>query len=228
MSRNPLSQACKPSCTLSSYCITFLIPNPSQDTNFSLLPFQSTISSLALNLSATLQAEILIGISFLGGAGNAGFGAFLTLPELAVQIAQVSGTNDKCEPLSNSSVVNGILEPLGNLTHVIPQVALEGGLIAQVTLGADRLEKQTSYAPFATTFSAPTACLDFDKKGSSYIAATATATSAGASSSGDPGGKQKGGAERMRNPFAKVQGEMGRFRALLMGLPIVCAGFLIL
>ena len=204
-----------------------LTPFPSQNTNFTLLPFQSTVPSLALNLSATLQPELLIGISFFNGLGNAGFGAFLALPQLAVQIAQVSGTNDKCEPLGNSSTITGGLDSLGNLTHIIPQVELGAGLIAQATLGAglEGLEVQTSYAPFTTAFAAPTACLGFDEKGSSYVAATVRAT---ATTGAGAGGKQKGGAEGVRNPFVEGVSGIGRFQLAIIVLAMVFGGFLIL
>lgn len=166
-------------------------------TTFTLLPFQAAVGNLALNLSATLQPEVLIGFSFLNGIGNAGAGIFLELPQLALEVAPATGTNDKCEPITNVTLASGIQQLFGNLTHIVPEVELAGGFIAQASLGPNGFlggKHQTAYTPLATTFAAPTACLAFDEKASTYVpvsvlakatatgSATGTATSTAAAS----------------------------------------------
>ncbi|MCJ1294199.1 hypothetical protein MMC34_005756 [Xylographa carneopallida] len=163
------------------------------NTTVLMLPFQATVGNLALNLSATLQPEILVGVSFLNGmGGNAGAGVFLELPQLALEIAPAAGTNEKCEPITNVSLVNDVLSLFGNLTHVVPDVELAVGFVAQATLGPHGLVggvHQTAYTPLATTFALPTACLAFDAHKRSYVpvselvAATATGSAAAASTS---------------------------------------------
>ena len=158
-----------------------------QDTTLKMLPLQSKLGNLALNLSVTLEPQILVGFSFVDDIGNAGAGVFLQLPQLAVEVAPATGTNEKCEPITNVTLADDIFKLFGNLTHVVPEVQLAGGFIVEATLpsifgGAH----QTAYTPLATTFSAPTACLAYDRKGSSYGPATippTTTASASASSS---------------------------------------------
>ena len=191
-------------------------------TSFTMLPFQASVGNLALNLSATLQPQILIGISFLAGADNAGAGIFLELPQLALEIAPAVGTNEKCEPITDISEINNILGLFGNLTHVVPAVEIAGGFVAQATLDVlvFKDHMQTAYTPLATTFAAPTACLAFDKKGSSYVPAAMLATASATPT---------GGASGIRAPFTMERGESWvgvKIAGMVLGL--FFGGFLLL
>ena len=195
-----------------------------KDTSLKMLPFQASIANVELNLTATLQPEILIGVSFLNGAGNVGFGAFLQLPQLVMSIAQVSNTDNQCKPLGNNALSeNHIFDSL-NLTHIVPQAEYGAGLIAQGTLGVggiNAFKGQTSYLPFATTFTAPTACLAFDKRGKSYVAATATASGTATALV-----TQKGAASNIGSTFAIKGRNLLTLHLVSMILSIVVGWFL--
>jgi hypothetical protein len=97
-----------------------------QNTMFSMLPFNSNTSNVAVNLNVTLSPEILIGVSFPTIKDTIGAGIFLNLPQLALSVEQVSSTNLKCESITNSTLANDILKLLGNLTHVVSNIELAG------------------------------------------------------------------------------------------------------
>ena len=154
--------------------------------------------------------------------GNAGAGVFLELPQLALEIAPAVGTNEKCEPITNVSLANDVLSLFGNLTHLIPDVELAGGFIAQATLGPHGLlggAHQTAYTPLATTFALPTACLAFDKQKSSYVPvsevlATATSSAAASATSVSAGNE-------VRNPLVGSKGGLFRVQAVVVVLAVV-------
>ena len=155
-------------------------------TKFTALPFTSSVSSLSLNLSATLQPELLLGISLLNSIGTAGAGIFLNLPQLSVSVSPVSGTNDRCEPITDNAIIQDIASHFGKLIHVVPAGELAGGFVAQAKVGIPglkKLEEQTAWTPLATSFAPPTACLAFDKGKSGLVTATAAEVAAAASSS---------------------------------------------
>lgn len=159
-------------------------------TTFTALPFNATVNDIALNLSATLQPEILVGVSFLNSLDSAGAGIFLNLPTLSLAVEAVSNTDTNCNPSTNSTLVNAIESEFGNLTNIVPQVELAAGFIAQAKAsipGLPGINEQRAFTPLATTFAVPTTCLAFDKSAGGYVAATfaaaAAASSTGAASS---------------------------------------------
>jgi len=171
-----------------------------QETSLKTLPFQSKLGNLALNLSVTLEPQILVGFSFLNGIGYAGAGVFLQLPQLAMEVAPATGTDEHCEPVTNLTLADDIFKLFGNLTHIVPEVQLAGGFIVEATLGPKMLGggHQTAYTPLATTFSVPTACLAYDREASTYgpaIIPTTTTASASASTSSSSAARALG------NPF---------------------------
>jgi len=171
-----------------------------QETSLKMLPFQSKLGNFALNLSVTLEPQILVGFSFLNGIDNAGAGVFLQLPQLAMEVAPATGTDEHCEPVTNLTLADDIFKLFGNLTHIVPEVQLAGGFIVEATLGPKMLGggHQTAYTPLATTFSAPTACLAYDREASTYgpaIIPTTTTASASASTSSSSAARALG------NPF---------------------------
>ncbi|MCJ1256838.1 hypothetical protein MMC24_004663 [Lignoscripta atroalba] len=201
-------------------------------TDINMLPFQASTDGIALTLSTTLVPEILLGYSFLNGIAAAGAGIFLNLPHLSLEIAQVSGTNDRCEPLANSTTANHdfVDELLGNLTHIVPQLEIAGGLIAQMNLGSNG--EQTAWTPLATAFTGPTACLAFDSGGSSYVPATALAavtSSADGAASGSTTATatQNGGPVTVLNPFVEGGSRYVGWQLAALLLAVVSGGFAI-
>ena len=156
------------------------------DTTFTALPFSATVNDIALNLSATLQPEILVGISFFNGHDSAGAGIFLNLPTLSLAVEAVSGTDANCNPSTNSTLLNEIESQFGNLTNIVPKVELAAGFIAQAKASIPGLpggiNEQRAFTPLATTFAVPTTCLAFDKSAGGYIPATSAAAAAASSS----------------------------------------------
>ncbi|MCJ1386213.1 hypothetical protein MMC17_009339 [Xylographa soralifera] len=206
-----------------------------ENTNVSMLPFQAAIGNLALNLSATLQPEILVGFSFLNGmGGNAGAGVFLELPQLAMEIAPAAGTNEKCEPITNVSLVNDVLSLFGNLTHIVPDVELAVGFVAQETLGPHSLAgggHQTAYTPLATTFALPTACLAFDAHKSTYVpvselAATTTTTTT-TTGSAAASTTSAGAGSTVQNPFVWKGSKIVWTQAVVLLLGMILAAYCI-
>ena len=198
-----------------------------QDTTLKMLPLQAKGGNLALNLSVTLQPQVLVGFSFVNGFdGSAGAGVFLQLPQLAVKVGSATGTNEKCEPITNITLANDIFKLFGNLTHVVPGVELAAGFIAQATLGPKALGggHQTAYTPLATTFAAPTACLAYDGKASTYgPAVIPTTTSASSSASAS----STSAATAASNLF--IDGRSGRcgIQRAIVFLVLVAGGFLL-
>lgn len=195
-----------------------------QDTSFEMLPFQSKFGNLALNLSVTLEPQILVGFNFLDGLGNAGAGVFLQLPQLAVEIAPATGTNEKCEPITNVTLADDLFKLFGNLTHIVPGVELAGGFIVEATLGPGLLggAHQTAYTPMATIFSAPTACLAYDRVASTYGPAIISSTSASASA------PSTSAAMAVRNPLGAGRSDVFGIQSATLLLAIVLGGFLLL
>ncbi|MCJ1251638.1 hypothetical protein MMC30_008873 [Trapelia coarctata] len=196
-----------------------------QDTIFKALPFQSKLGNLALNLSVTLEPQILVGFSFLNGMDTAGAGVFLQLPQLAVEVAPAKGTNEKCEPITNVTLADDIFNLFGNLTHIVPEVQLAGGFILEATLGPKALggALQTAYTPLATTFSAPTACLAYDKKASTYgPAIIPTTTTAGAISNAS----STSAAMALGSPFIDGRSDGFSIQSAIMLLALIFGGFL--
>ncbi|MCJ1395044.1 hypothetical protein MMC18_007925 [Xylographa bjoerkii] len=202
-----------------------------QNTNVSMLPFQAAIGNLALNLSVTLQPQVLVGFSFLNGmGGNAGAGVFLQLPQLAMEIAPAVGTNEKCEPITNVSLAEDIFSLFGNLTHLVPDVELAGGFIAQATLGPHGLVggvHQTAYTPLATTFALPTACLAFDAHKSTYIpvseVATTTTMTTATMGSAAASTTSVGAASTVKNPFVRMGSDHFGMQAVFLVLGVISA-----
>jgi hypothetical protein len=156
-------------------------------TTFQALPFNASIQDLALNLSATLQAQVLVGVSFLNSEDSAGAGVFLNLPTLSLAVEAVSNTDANCNPTTNSTLVNEIQSKFGNLTHIVPKAEFAAGFIVQAKAaipGFPGINDQRAFTPLAKTFAAPTTCLAYEKNASGSAAGFVTATAAVASSTG--------------------------------------------
>ena len=156
-------------------------------TEFNGLPFTAEADNFKLNLSVTLQPELLIGVSLFNSDNNVGAGVFLDLPQLALSVQPVSGTNDRCEPESDPAVVADTQARLGNLINLVPAVGLVAGFIAQASLGlpvVPDIEEEIVWEPLSTQFAGPTTCLAFQNN--ALVTATdpagAAATSSGAAS----------------------------------------------
>ncbi|KAI4152429.1 MAG: hypothetical protein LQ340_002912 [Diploschistes diacapsis] len=163
------------------------------DTKFTALPFNANLNNIALNLSATLQLEVLVGISFLDGHDTAGAGVFVDLPTLALSVEPVKGTDQKCNPTTNQTIIQELGAEYDALFNIIPNVEINAGIIVQAkaTIPGVSFAEQTAFTPLATTFPGPTACLAFPKSSGGLVSPTlppannAQATGGGSSSSGN-------------------------------------------
>ena len=157
------------------------------DTNFTALPFGASIDDIALNLSATIRPEVLVGISFLDGEANAGAGVFLNLPTLALSVEQVSDTDEKCNPTTNQTLIEELDSEYAAMINIVPNVAFAAGVVVQAKANIPSLPTladQRAFTPLATSFTPTTACLGFDKSAGGFVSPTvnkAAATDSGSS-----------------------------------------------
>jgi hypothetical protein len=144
-------------------------------------------------MSLGLRAELLLGVSIHNGDGNLDAGLLLDLPTVSVSVSQLDGVNALCEEISSSSTLEGFLSHIfPNLTHIVPQVAIDailtvgGGLAIEDVITATT-GTQTTMAGTAWTLS--TACLSWDDKVKGFASPTTSTTSstAGATSSASAG-----------------------------------------
>ena len=183
------------------------------DTSFNALPFGASVNDIALNLKATLQPEVLVGISFLDGQESAGAGVFLNLPELALAVEQVNGTDENCDPTTNATVIQELGQEYAAMINVVPNVALAAGVIvqAQANVGIGDLSAQRAFTPLATTFTAPTACLGFDRSSSVFVSPTLPPAGG---VTGGPGASGTGGSA-VQSSSAAGEGGLGRSKAVI-------------
>ena len=156
-------------------------------TNFTALPFGASIDNIALNLSATIRPQLLVGISFFDAAATAGAGVFLDLPTLALSVEQASGTDENCNPTTNQTVIQELSSQYAAMINVVPEVGFAAGVIVQAKAnvpGLMTLGEQSAFTPLATTFAAPTACLAFDKSASVFVSPTLPPANAQSSGTG--------------------------------------------
>ena len=177
-------------------------------TKFTSLPFTSDVENIALNVSLGLHPELLLGISFFGGIGEAGAGIFLDMPKLSLQVQPVSvAANERCELIADKGAANNALSLLkANLTHIVPVVDFAGGFVAEASMkvgGLPSIGKQTAWTPLATTFPGPTVCLAYDREQKDYVVASkAVAVAAAASSSIVAAATSSSAANRVSSPFS--------------------------
>lgn len=89
----------------------------------------------------------------------------MELPNLTVNITQLSGVDGKCEQSANATTGLGPAPGhiFGNLTNIVPAINLNVGALADIEVDVGTFHKATStQVVFASTsYPLPTACLSF-------------------------------------------------------------------
>jgi hypothetical protein len=179
---------------------------------------------LAVTLSLSLIAEVLLGVDILTHAGHMEAGVFLDLPALSVSISSLSNVNAHCESVNSSSSITGFLSHVfPKLINIVPSATLDIGLYASATLAVPTILEThvpevnfgTSVTLAGTSFALETACLSWDSEATAFVEPTFTPTSSntaaaptvtGSGSSGSGGQKNFGTQLREQNPFANKTG----------------------
>jgi hypothetical protein len=154
---------------------------PSTDAQITGIPFAASSPDISLILGLGFTAYILLGIDILSGGGGMNIGMFVNTLYLTLSVSELDGVNAKCEPITDSSTVNGLLSHVfPNLTHVVPQVGLDLGLTAGVELNVDESFIHTSFGHqdtlTDTSWALPTTCLLWDESKKEFISPTVTSS----------------------------------------------------
>jgi hypothetical protein len=96
-----------------------------------------------------------------------------------LSVSELDGVNAECEPITDSSTINGFLSHIfPNLTHVVPQVGVDLGLAAGVSLDVDESFIHTSFGHqdtlTSTSWALPTTCLLWDESKKEFVSPTVT------------------------------------------------------
>ncbi|KAF7506252.1 hypothetical protein GJ744_012060 [Endocarpon pusillum] len=156
------------------------------------LPFQASIPSASLTLTAGFLPHLLLGISVGSGfiiSGSAGVGAVFGLPKLIAQISQVMDVNERCEAV-NTTTTDDHHDAFDSFTLIEPSLVLDVALVSEgdIKVAGEQWAINGQWPLYNKTFALPTACLSYDADASSYappaVAATAGNRDAGEGSSG--------------------------------------------
>jgi len=142
-----------------------------------------------------------------------------------VEIQQVNNVNAACEPASDS----GPQVRNNDVILIQPSVTFDGGVYASAYVD-DIITTTTTFAAFSDSPTAPpTACLMFDSQASIYRAATASATTSGATrtseaagtsgATGTSGAARTSGAAAISSPFKGMMSNTAR--QAVLGLAMV-------
>ena len=173
-----------------------------------------------------------MGISVFDGAGTAGAGVFLNLPQISATVAQVANVNSKCEPVAvssnNNTGLDGALDGFFNsLTHLTSEVELAAGVVAEEEVKAIDVAGREAYTVFSTDFPLPTACFSFDAAAKTFGSPTSSNTASGTpGASALPGGTKSAASLGKDNALGGVVGKWGRFETTFAILVCVSACFL--
>ena len=173
-----------------------------------------------------------MGISVFDGAGTAGAGVFLNLPQISATVAQVANVNSRCEPeampSSNNTGLDGALDGFFNsLTHLTSEVELAVGVVAEEGVKAIDVAGREAYTVFSTDFPLPTACFSFDAAAKTFGSPTSSNTASGTpGASALPGGTKSAASLGKDNALGGVVGRWGRLEATFAILVCVSACFL--
>jgi len=146
------------------------------------LPFQAKAALVSLAASIGFKPQVLLGINTAVGSVQGGIGAFLELPNVSVNVTQLSNVNEKCETVSNgdgklTSVLDNVL---GNFTNIVPTVDINLGAQARFEVdvpGAFTEAAAVQTVLASTSYPLPTACLQFDSESGEYSSPTPTPAS---------------------------------------------------
>ena len=145
-----------------------------KDTTLSTLPFDASISDIALNLSADIKTQVLVGIDLFDGYATAGAGVFLDLPSLSLSVEEVNNRDENCNPTTNRTLIQQLDSEYDAMINIIPDVVIDAGLVVQAELGKGDLSvgTQTAFTPLSTAYPPPTACFAFDKNSHRFVSPT--------------------------------------------------------
>lgn len=162
-----------------------------------------------------LRSELLLAVDILDGDGSVDAGAFLDLPTLSVNISLLTGVNAECDPVSDSSTLDGFLSHVfPNLTNIVPIAGLDVGLEVQAQLNVDEVDIHESIGTQATLagtqWTLSTVCLSWDSEKTAFASPTVTSTTSTSTGSAGPiatGKSEKGkssgaGAKGRDNPIS--------------------------
>jgi hypothetical protein len=169
----------------------------STDAQITGIPFAASSPEISLILGLGLTAYVLLGIDILSGDGEMMVGMFVDTPYITVSVSQLTGVNAECEPVTDSSTLNGFLSHIfPNLTHVVPQVGVDVGLTAGVDFNADEFGIHTSIGHqdtlTGTSWALPTTCLLWNDAKKEFTSPTVTSSTVGSTTTGStptPSGK---------------------------------------
>ncbi|KAL4920893.1 hypothetical protein BDW62DRAFT_198346 [Aspergillus aurantiobrunneus] len=155
-----------------------------EDTTLETIPFEAITEVTSMALSIAFQPKILLGINTgIDGLDvniDGGIGAFVSLPNLSVNVSRATGVNENCD------VAAGIDDAVGNATHLVPSVELDMGVIASYDVRFMDFNDTRGVAPVlaSTAWDLPTACVGFEPE----IRETNRADSSVSDETGDDGG----------------------------------------
>ncbi|KAL5003650.1 hypothetical protein BDV10DRAFT_198773 [Aspergillus recurvatus] len=180
------------------------------DTAFETIPFEATTEVSSMALSIAFQPQILLGINTGIDTLNVniygGIGAFVSLPNLSLNVSKATGVDNNCEAVAETD------DAIGNATHLVPSVKLDMGVIASYDVRLGPFDDSQRVAPIlaSTAWELPTACMGFEPE----IKATRKAGLAAASDAGDDGGSNDGGGGGGGNSAVSLAGS---------GITVLCA-----
>ncbi|KAL3477719.1 hypothetical protein BJX99DRAFT_245950 [Aspergillus californicus] len=185
-----------------------------EDTTFKTLPFEASTEVTSMALNVAFKPQFLLGISTGIDAMNTdidgGIGAFVSLPNLSLNVSQVTGVNENCEVAEGN-------DASGNATHLIPSVELDMGVFAEYDVQVGDIFNQSQRVESvlaSTSWDLPTACVLFEPEVRATGSIDNLATEDNTGENGDGGG----------NSAASFRGPGGTTMCVV-SLAIIAAGF---
>ncbi|KAL6238027.1 hypothetical protein BDW75DRAFT_228215 [Aspergillus navahoensis] len=135
------------------------------------------------------QPQILLGINtgidIVNMNIDGGIGAFVSLPNLSLNVSKATGVDENCEAVAATD------STIGNATRLVPSVELDMGVIASYDVRIGPFNDSRGIAPLlaSTAWDLPTACVGFEPE----IKATSKAGVVVAGDTGGDGGSNDGG-----------------------------------
>ncbi|KAL9110476.1 MAG: hypothetical protein Q9227_005020 [Pyrenula ochraceoflavens] len=170
-----------------------------QDTHFNILPFSAKLDSIHLTASIALVPKLLTTISFLENRAGINAGAFLDLPQLSADVAQVMDVDEHCNPSNETDQdEQENLKKQGrfydSLIKIKPAVGFDVGVQAEGD--AIVTTKSELFTAFSTQTDVPTACYSFDARRHTFATPTTSSMSGtGSGATGTPGHKGEAAAD---------------------------------
>ncbi|KAL4808768.1 hypothetical protein BDV18DRAFT_157706 [Aspergillus unguis] len=132
-----------------------------EDTKFETIPFEASTEVTSVALSLAFQPKILLGMNTGLDALNVrldgGIGAFVSLPNLSLNVSKAIGVNEDCESVPSAD------DHVGNATRLVPSIELDMGIIASydVQIGPFNDSRGVSPVLASTSWDLPAGCIGF-------------------------------------------------------------------